>query len=69
MQRSRQSLVRAEKIASMKFLSARSFVTETVFSHLKLETEETENTELNLYFSKEKRFSVFVDVQFLFASF
>ena len=62
MQRSRQSLVRAEKIASLKFLSARNFVTETVFSHLKLETEETENTELNLYFSKEKRFSVFVDV-------
>ena len=68
MQRSRQSLVRAEKIAPVKFLSARNFVTETVFSHLKLETEETENTELNLYFLK-KRLSVFVDVEFLFVFF
>ena len=36
MQRSHQSLVLAEKIASVKFLSALNFVTETVFSHLKL---------------------------------
>ena len=56
MQRSRQSLVRAEKIAPVKFLSARNFGTETLFSHLKLETEETENTELNLYFRKKNVF-------------
>ena len=56
MQRFRQSLVRAERIASVKFLSARNPVTETVFSHLKLETEETANTELNLYFPKKNVF-------------
>ena len=56
MQRLRQSLVRAERIASVKFLSARNSVTETVFSHLKLETEETANTELNLYFPKKNVF-------------
>ena len=56
MQRLRQSLVRVERIASVKFLSARNSVTETVFSHLKLETEETANTELNLYFPKKNVF-------------
>ena len=56
MQRLRQPLVRAERIASVKFLSARNSVTETVFSHLKLETEETANTELNLYFPKKNVF-------------
>ena len=63
MQRLRQSLVRVERIASVKFLSARNSVTETVFSHLKLETEETANTELNLYFPKKNVF-LFVDVEF-----
>ena len=63
MQRLSQSLVRAERIASVKFLSARNSVTETVFSHLKLETEETANTELNLYFPKKNVF-LFVDVEF-----
>ena len=53
MQRSHPSLVRAERIGSVKFLSARNSVGETMFSHLKLETGETENTELNLYFSKK----------------
>ena len=56
MQRSRQSLVRAERIAPVKFLSSRSSVREAVFSHFKLETEETENTELNLYFPKRNVF-------------
>ena len=56
MQRLSQSLVRAERIASVKFLSARNSVTETVFSHLELETEETANTELNLYFPKKNVF-------------
>ena len=40
--------MRTETIASVKFLSARNSVRETVFSYLKLETE-TENTELNYY--------------------
>ena len=46
---SRQSIVRTETTASVKFLRARNSVRETVFSYLKLETEETENTELNYY--------------------
>ena len=41
--------MRTETIASVKFLRARNSVRETVFSYLKLETEETENTELNYY--------------------
>ena len=41
--------MRTKTTASVKFLRARNSVRETVFSYLKLETEETENTELNYY--------------------
>ena len=62
--------MRAERIASAKFLSARNSVRETVFSHLKLATEETENAALYLYVPKKNfNFLFFVDVEFLFASF